>query len=281
MYHFMKLLESAREHGVGFMSKHRAGLLDRRPPADGDWAALEKCQPFVFTVPDKIVGLKVDVKDELISKRTDQISDAPFPVFSVEMLGDNEILGVMTNGGITLDAHGNETRQPIYIHCLVAIEVRPTEFVYFMSARTDASHLSVVMPSAHLVRPLLDQFLNRLSKEKLGLQSVRATVRIGSGKSKRIHRIRRVIHVAPKKYVKKQDVKGSNVNWTHRFEVRGHWRVLDGLGKDREGNYCVSGFTWVTHHTRGPEDLPLVKKVRVIDVATANPNSTSETTPNE
>lgn len=48
------------------------------------------------------------------------------------------------------------------------------------------------------------------------------------------------------------------------FELRGHWRAHDGLGKDRDGNYCVGGFTWVKNHIRGDENLPLIKKTRII-----------------
>jgi len=47
--------------------------------------------------------------------------------------------------------------------------------------------------------------------------------------------------------------------------VRGHWRKHEGIGKDREGIYGVEGFTWVSEHVRGPGNLPLVKKVRILE----------------
>jgi hypothetical protein len=57
---------------------------------------------------------------------------------------------------------------------------------------------------------------------------------------------------------------GGHIDYTHRFEVEGHWRVVSGVGKDREGVYQVAGRTWVVPHTRGPEDAPLIPKIRVL-----------------
>jgi len=58
---------------------------------------------------------------------------------------------------------------------------------------------------------------------------------------------------------------GGEIDWSHRWEVRGHWRKCDGIGKDREGKRCVNNFTWVKEHEKGPEDLPLIKKTRIIE----------------
>jgi hypothetical protein len=52
------------------------------------------------------------------------------------------------------------------------------------------------------------------------------------------------------------------VDWSHRWEVMGHWRRCSTLGKDRDGNYCVIGLTWVSPHIRGEGDL--VIKTRVV-----------------
>lgn len=52
------------------------------------------------------------------------------------------------------------------------------------------------------------------------------------------------------------------IDWTHRWWVRGHWRRLEGgIGKDRFGNYSVSGFTWVTEHIKGPDDKDIAEKI--------------------
>lgn len=51
---------------------------------------------------------------------------------------------------------------------------------------------------------------------------------------------------------------------THAFKVRGFWRTFEGkqLGKNRNGERVVEGFTWVKEHVRGKGDLK--KKLRVI-----------------
>ena len=51
---------------------------------------------------------------------------------------------------------------------------------------------------------------------------------------------------------------------THAFKVRGFWRTFNGkqLGKNREGERVVEGYTWVKEHVRGHGDLK--KKLRVV-----------------
>ena len=54
------------------------------------------------------------------------------------------------------------------------------------------------------------------------------------------------------------------LEYSHCFSVRGHWRrVNEGtLGKDRNGNYNVKGYTWVTEYVKGEGELS--KRLRVI-----------------
>lgn len=51
---------------------------------------------------------------------------------------------------------------------------------------------------------------------------------------------------------------------THAFKVRGFWRIFNGkqLGKNRNGERVVEGYTWVKEHVRGQGDLK--KKLRVV-----------------
>jgi hypothetical protein len=57
---------------------------------------------------------------------------------------------------------------------------------------------------------------------------------------------------------------GKGIEWSHRWSVRGHWRTVPGLGKNREGQYSVTGHTWVSEHEKGPEDAPLITKTRLV-----------------
>lgn len=53
------------------------------------------------------------------------------------------------------------------------------------------------------------------------------------------------------------------IDWSHRWEVAGHWRKIKGKGKDQNGNE-VEGKTWVRDCVKGPENKPLKKKIRVV-----------------
>lgn len=55
------------------------------------------------------------------------------------------------------------------------------------------------------------------------------------------------------------------LEYSYAFRVRGHWRRINEgtLGKDRNGNYNIKGYTWVTEYTKGEGEL--AKRIRVIE----------------
>lgn len=55
-----------------------------------------------------------------------------------------------------------------------------------------------------------------------------------------------------------------HLEFTHSFKVRGHWRRISekSYGKDRNGNYNILGYTWVTDYVKGNGEL--AQKLRVI-----------------
>ncbi len=80
-----------------------------------------------------------------------------------------------------------------------------------------------------------------------------------------IHKIRRVIHIFPKSASARTQAENKyQIDWTHQWAVRGHWRVIKGIGKNRADEYCIKGFTWVVEHLKGPEDKPFIDKTRII-----------------
>jgi hypothetical protein len=66
------------------------------------------------------------------------------------------------------------------------------------------------------------------------------------------------------------------INWTHRWLVRGHWVTFwqddaktlvdySKIGKDRSGEYYVKGYTWRVEHEKGPDEAPLIaNKTRIV-----------------
>lgn len=57
---------------------------------------------------------------------------------------------------------------------------------------------------------------------------------------------------------------GSLVDWSHRWEVRGHWRRVKGVGYDREG-FPIPEFTWIRPYLKGNEAMPVIRKARVVN----------------
>lgn len=248
MKYFLKLIEVARESGIVTNPEK----WEVRPFTDQEWNAIEKCAPFVFTDVEETVHVNGVEPD---------LSDAPFPVFSIEGFG-TQPAGEYMGQSVGL--------LPLY--CMISIELEPKVFDYIALSKVDDDFFVLKMDE-RTMGPIITSFLQDLSKQSLGQESTRTSIKIGTGKTKRIHRLRRIIHVAPKKYTRATPETHRHIDWTHRFEVRGHWRKIDTLGKDRDGNYCVHGYTWISHHTKGPENLPVVKKVRVFNASKIDPNA--------
>jgi len=89
--------------------------------------------------------------------------------------------------------------------------------------------------------------------------------KVKTDKGNEIVKIKKIIYCTNKKYKEiNTHLNSYPIDYSHRFLVRGHWRRIKTLGKDRAGSYCVKGYTWVAEHERGDESLPLVSdKVRV------------------
>jgi hypothetical protein len=97
------------------------------------------------------------------------------------------------------------------------------------------------------------QTISRLNNRSLeaGVVNNHEKLKIKTAQGKIFHRIRKIIYVVSKKS-RGLPIDGisQQVDWSHRWLVRGHWRSIAGLGKDRDGNYCIAGFTWVTEHEK-------------------------------
>lgn len=61
----------------------------------------------------------------------------------------------------------------------------------------------------------------------------------------------------------KSDEPSQKVDWQSRWDVKGHWRRVKGLGKDQWGNPNM-GMTWVSEHIKGPDDKPIKKKTIIL-----------------
>jgi hypothetical protein len=262
MRQFIELVETVKQHGFATLETtegYVAGLpepekADTKKNLDFFFSLVEKCQPFVFSRSGEIRELP-DMVDEdgiFLNKNL----DAPFECFSIELL----------DGALTIPSP--EQNVHITIHAMLCFEYAPKRFNYFYMWSGRAKKKRVICSGAMDV--LAEAFVQRLNYEKCGVERVREKIRIGSGESRRLHIVKRLIHVRPKSQITETSLSGRSIEWSHRWFVRGHWRKTNGLGKDREGSYCVEGYTWVSEHEKGPDHLPTIKKVRVVNPASQN-----------
>lgn len=251
---FLDLIEQAR---IGITS-HEGKSLGAAP--ESFWGEVERCNPFVFhdiKFGDEHGNPFIhNVRD--LNQSIDEI-DAPFPVFSIERMPEDILFAVAINS----------SRGPMVLNvrCLMVVETAPKSYKFFgltNVSNTERSRNEVVSFAQIQASPMVKKYLDALGAHRSGAETARTSVRVGNGASKRQHRIRRIIHVASKKVIQSDSPVFRDVDWSHRFSVRGHWRTHNGLGKDRDGNYSVHGYTWVVHHTKGPEHLPLINKTRLV-----------------
>lgn len=165
-----------------------------------------------------------------------------------------------------------------FLTSIAVREIAPKEYKFF-AWTTVRQHGHILMENRaleidrrlfetwKLYNGIVSKLLKRLEKDVVGVEtSAGRKIKIGSGKDKRFWRPRPIVHVSPKKSI--QDMRpfeGAEIDWSHRWEVRGHWREVKGIGKNRDGEYKVTGFTWVMNHVRGPEDKPIIKKTYVVE----------------
>jgi|GEM_PF-3902766 len=118
----------------------------------------------------------------------------------------------------------------------------------------------------HTAIDCVSGLLKSLSKGAGGIVSVNDKFKVKVNGENLFAKIRKIIYVVPKAE-RGKPIEGVHrvIDWSHRWLTRGHWRGHNGIGKDREGNYCVRGSTWVVEHEKGPKDAPLIAdKVRLV-----------------
>jgi len=110
----------------------------------------------------------------------------------------------------------------------------------------------------------LFEILNLISSEKqVGLDKTKMKFRTGTGKLRRQLTLKNIVYVIPSAERATFNEKyGAKIDWTHRWEVRGHWRTVPNIGKDPDGDYCIPGKTWVRPSVKGPDTAPLIQKTR-------------------
>lgn len=252
MRNFKLLVDTARKQGISEQDGTYIGGEPRRLAMYGQASALvvqeffkavETCQPFVFH----------DVNKQMLDPSEVIEYDAPFKVFSVEPL----------SGGWRI---GDEDTGYLELGCVLSEEVTPKVFRHFILSFTGGTPRVLRFTDASFVGQLVRQTLKGLYGGSIGTEATREKVKLG-GTSPSYRMVKRLVHIKPGKTHPDgsvSQISGRSIEWSHRWLVRGHWRKTDGLGKDRAGDYCVHGSTWVVSHEKGDAGKPLIAKTRLV-----------------
>jgi hypothetical protein len=268
MYYFKKMIEDAQRDGIVTMGLADT-ILHSREVQNGEIFAidespktlslfeesLKECQHFVFRSQGDLSAFGVGASN---CQELGQM-DAPFRVFSIE-IGGKSLIG-------SLDMSGSGA-PPLSYSCIMAVEYEPRRYLYFSNmgviVENKWQHRVVCMTG---LEDLVQPFIDRLNRSETGVQRVGLRIKVGSASKKEVVEIRKITYVSPTRYMpNSQSVSSAPIDWSHRWFVRGHWRKIEenALGKDRAGDYCVHGNTWVKEHEKGNPNKELIHKVRLV-----------------
>ena len=234
--------------GKHFFQKYLASLGTDMPLAPPDERAEGKrfyrsSQAYlvnVYEFKDYIIGRKVTASSD----------DLPFRQTWIEFNG----YGLKASNDVWIYGCGLDLDSKILHLC---VSPNPDGALDFIQVKENhIEYDKSVEVFAQLVSFLKPEFVNTTTK----------SVRIGHTlkKGKRIDHISDYIVVYRKKPKSITKNLGTcPVDWQHRWHQSGHWRKIKGTGKDAEGNE-VEERTWVKSCVKGPEDKPLVNKIRLV-----------------
>lgn len=221
---------------------------------------LEQAKPFIWDTKNPMPTIEID-RD--LGYNPDSDPDfkmaLPFRVCSIEL--SNWYLSTLF-----IDEY------PAWSLCRLFIEHEPgkitvSDFNFILQNDGSIGFRSIeVTPSQ--VAWNVAQFNKLLSSSKIGLEKSVVqfpNLKRSNGTVKSFSPIKGIIHLAPRsqetpplgRLIRK-------VEWTHQWFVMGHWRKFNGIGKDRAGERTVADYTWVSEHTKGNKEAPLINKIRVI-----------------
>lgn len=224
---------------------------------------IKDIKPLMF----KMVG---DLTNSMVD--TDKIGElpinVPFQTFSLEPANDWHSLYTIR------DKNEMDNMQMIVVH-----EETPTRLVTFALhnvLKNDGSYKEYVRKSVlvftdddnpsdtNSVYSPISTYLSRLDNRTARFD-YRARIKCKLGGNKKIIKIKaKAIYIDPSRKYTDTVFAGRNIEWTHSWEVRGHWRSVgaDNIGKDRNDKKVVKGWTWVRPHKKGQGEL--LTKDRVI-----------------
>lgn len=224
----------------------------------------EKKEILKFLEAKPIVLLPTGAMESVTPLGEKEVLDLPFEICFFE---------IMNNPITRFNVSEDGDKGTFIVDGILVHELSPRQYKYALLLRTAGQSspvIHVIPDRASKIKffflGMVRQMLQRFYSDQIGTSTSRSSVKVTIGKGDKVrHRIGKVIIVAPKKYGEEaKESLGKEIEWSHRWRVRGHWRSIPGrIGKDRE-EMPIKDFTWVTDHVKGPEDQPIIEKVRVV-----------------
>lgn len=226
-----------------------------------------EAQPFVYCGNNfkPVVAIS---RDGLINDASSPSAkfDAPFRTFTFELSDSSDLFKYDYD-----DKHYEGVDIKVKQTLALFTEVSPRVFKgYLMTVKSSAGvtvSIGFVEMTKLQLDGLLSQVVELINSSTLGVaeSSERIKYKISGKKVRRS--VGRVVYVKPRQQSVCFFPAGVSIDYSHRFLVRGHWRRLKSdnqLGKDRAGEYCIFGYTWVVEFEKGGKDKDLKKKVRLV-----------------
>jgi hypothetical protein len=240
---------------------------------DGYYPISEEDKKFFFEIIKNIKPLMFKMVEGLANSQVDKETlggelpiDIPFQTFSLEPADDWHSLYTVR------DNNSMENMQMIVVH-----EESPTRLITFASynkLRNDGSFEEYVKKSiltftdddkpsnVDSVYAPISIYLAKLNNRTANFKFTARTKCRFNGKKETIKIKANAIYIDPSKRCSDTQFFNQNIEWSHSWEVRGHWRSFKGTGKNRQGEKNVDGWTWVKPHKKG--DGELLQKNRVV-----------------
>lgn len=257
---FSLLAEAARlgKHLKKSKESYRGDLLD----------LVRKARPFIL---QEVPSIK-DMNDCIGKNVLDEdfvLNDLSFPTCAFEV--SNDFICAFNESDDTVSS---------YVNCIIVNETAPK--VYEFAVALVKMHETFIDqqiiyagPSNHTWYPMFcnvtKALLERVTRDEMGFERTKLRIKLGKGDHVKI---RHIVHIVPKRLRESFSREHTSIDWSHQWEVRGHWRNFylnhetgeidySKPGKNREGDYCIKGSTWVKEHVKGDENKPLIKKTRI------------------
>jgi len=211
--------------------------------------------------------------------------DLPFPTITLEFSLNKRITfhkeeWFFTPVVIDCDSETRQYNNLIFILLVNEISPKNYEFIKFGCNLNEEFNINYINSDPKINLPedynncceITNYFLKQFSTWKHGIENINEKIKFRFNGKKFIKKVKYIHHVSPRILPNNPaDPTGYTIDWDHRWMVRGHWRgfyLEDGvtinttkIGKDRESNQNVIGYTWIKEHIKGgSNDKPLLIK---------------------